>query len=63
MTTSYPNAITPAIVGARRDGESIVLTVLVEGKGPGITPKARYEWRLSETLAQHLIDELESVVR
>ena len=60
--SSFPNAVSPAIVGARRDGDSIVLIALVEGKGPGITPKARYEFRMSEDLAKELHDELEWVI-
>lgn len=59
--STYSNAISPAIVGARSDGESIVLIVQCEKSGPtygGKSASVRYEFRMSMGLAEHVYDEL-----
>lgn len=53
---TYPNAISPAIVGARRDGESVVLIVVDDARPPALA--VRSEYRMSMGLAGHVWDEL-----
>ena len=66
MMSAYPYATSPVIVGARRDGESVVLIVQCERPSPapwgGKGASARYEFRMSMGLAYHLYDELDEAL-
>lgn len=59
--SAYPNAISPAIVGARRDGESVVLIVQCEKPSSRYNSRGasvRYEFRMSMGLAEFVYEEL-----